>query len=114
MKILKFSAVGFFCIALSFSSCKELELEIKVPKCVEKEIRKIEKEEGDSYSVWEWKVDGKVFYYISSPCCDKFNWLYDNNCNKVCAPDGGISGQGDGNCPQFEGKIEKTLVWEEK
>jgi len=52
-----------------------------------------------------------VFYYITSDCCDQFNYLYDDKCNLICAPDGGLSGMGNGKCPNFNGQIEKTLVW---
>jgi len=45
---------------------------------------------------------------------EEFNFLYDDNCKKVCAPDGGFSGAGNGNCPDFQGTIERTLVWEDQ
>jgi hypothetical protein len=90
-------------------------LKVAVPNCMEKEIVKIKKEgvRNPPAKVWKWEVAGKTYYYITSDCCDQYNYLYDNNCNKVCAPDGGDSGTGDGNCPDFNGPIEKTLVWED-
>jgi hypothetical protein len=86
-----------------------------VPNCVEKKNKKIKNEEvrNPPAKVWEWKVDGATYYYITSDCCDQFNYLYDDNCNEFCAPDSGFTGGGDGNCPQFNGEIEKTLVWED-
>jgi hypothetical protein len=86
-----------------------------VPNCVKIKIRKIKREEvrNPPAIVWEWKVNGKTYYYITSDCCDQFNYLYDDNCKEVCAPDGGFSGEGDGNCPEFNGQVEKTLIWED-
>jgi len=31
----------------------------------------------------------------------------------MCAPDGGITGKGDENCPEFSSEIKKTLIWED-
>lgn len=106
---------GLFLTTLSLSSCEKLDFEKDVPNCIERKIRKIKSEEvrNPPASVWEWKVDGRTYYYITSDCCDQFNYLYNYNCNEVCAPDGGFSGYGDGNCPQFKGQIEKTLIWED-
>lgn len=106
---------GLILFTLTMSSCEKIDLEKDVPNCVETKIRKIKREEvrNPPAKVWEWKVDGKTYYYITSDCCDQFNYLYDDNCNEVCAPDGGFSGGGDGNCPQFNGQIEKTLIWED-
>ena len=51
------------------------------------------------------QVTGKViygdepFYSIPSPCCDKYNYLYDSRGVILCAPSGGFTGRGDGSCP---------------
>lgn len=96
-------------------SCDKLDLLTEVPLCIEKEIKAIKKEEvrNPPAKVWKWEINGQTFYYITSDCCDQFNYLYDEDCNIVCAPDGGFSGMGDGNCPKFMGPIKQTLVWED-
>lgn len=106
--------IGLLLFALTAASCEKIDLKKEVPGCIEKKIRKIKKADvaRPPIQVWEWQVDGNTYYYITAACCDQFNYLYDNNCNEVCAPDGGFSGAGDGNCPVFDGPIEKTLVWE--
>ena len=43
---------------------------------------------------------GKPFYLIASPCCDKFDYLYDTKGVILCAPYGGFTGRGDGSCPE--------------
>ena len=57
-------------------------------------------------------IDGKVFYYVAAPCCDQFNDLYDARGQRVCSPDGGISGHGDGRCPDIHvDPHEGGIVW---
>jgi hypothetical protein len=96
-------------------ACKVIELEIKVSDCIEDIIEAITKEPvtNPPTKVEQWIVDGKIFYYFTSDCCDQYNYLYDELCTKLCAPDGGITGEGDGNCPDFTGEIHKTLVWQD-
>ncbi len=115
MKKIAGLSVVIVAMILILSRCENLELNSGVPGCIEKEIIKIKKEgiRNPPAEVWKWEVDSKTYYYITSDCCDQYNYLYDDNCNRVCAPDGGITGAGDGNCPDFSGQIKKTLVWED-
>ncbi len=108
--------IGVLTLSLTIISCSKLELEKDIPNSIEKKIKKLKNKDVQNplAKVWEWKVDGNMYYYFTSDCCDQFNYLYDENCNVICAPDGGFSGSGDGNCPNFNGQIEKTLVWEDK
>ena len=46
---------------------------------------------------------GKPAYLIPSPCCDKFDYLYDARGVILCAPSGGFAGRGDGSCPDVLG-----------
>ena len=102
-------------IILSLTCCEEENCEIDIPACIEKKIEEIKMEEvrNPPAQVWRWEVDEQTYYYITSDCCDQWNYLYDGKCNVVCAPDGGITGMGDGNCSHFIEQIEKTLVWED-
>ncbi len=102
--------------AIFSSSCEKLDLKKYAPNCIKRKIRKIKREEVQNppAKVYEWKVDGKTYYYITSDCCDQYNYLYDNNCKQVCAPDGGFSGGGDGNCPNYKGQIKLTMIWEDE
>ena len=103
-------------ISTILSSCKESDLTIDAPVCVETKIEEIINSEVNNppTQVWKWEVDGKNYYYITSNCCDQYNYLYNENCDIVCAPDGGITGNGDGNCPEFTNEIVKTLIWEDE
>ena len=105
----------FIGITVAFTSCEKLDLAVDVPGCVKKQIKQIKNDpvRNPPAEVWQWKVDGKTYYYITSDCCDQYNYLYDDECDQVCAPDGGFSGTGDGNCLNFSGSIEKVLVWKD-
>ncbi len=97
------------------SSCNKLDLEKDVPLCVKNKIDEINNGEVNNSpsEVWEWIINEKTYYYITSDCCDQYNYLYDGDCEIVCAPDGGITGNGDGNCLETDEIVTKTLVWKD-
>lgn len=102
-------------IVLVLPGCKKLDIKIDVPNCIEQKIRKLynSKVQNPPAKVYQWEVDGKVYYYFTSDCCDQFNYLYDEACNVVCAPSGGFTGSGDGTCPEWQGQKVETLIWED-
>ncbi|PJE81048.1 hypothetical protein COU58_04570 [Candidatus Pacearchaeota archaeon CG10_big_fil_rev_8_21_14_0_10_32_42] len=56
--------------------------------------------------------NGETVYYYLAGCCDQFNDLYNEQGEKICSPNGGISGKGDGKCQDFQ-MINCELVWED-
>jgi len=97
-------------------SCKKLDVPSGTPSCIKKKIRAIKKEDvrNPSASVWQYSYDGQTVYYIPSYCCDAMSELYDDDCNKLCSPDGGISGGGDGQCSDFFTiRTEEKLIWQD-
>jgi len=102
-------------ISVFIPACEKKDTAYDVPSCIENKIKEIEKEEvrNPPAQVWRWEENGDVYYYITSDCCDQYNFLYDEDCNVVCAPDGGFTGNGDGNCPNFSSNTVKTLVWKD-
>lgn len=65
-----------------------------------------------SYEIWEYKYQGQKVYLISADCCDQYNTVYDACLRPLCAPSGGFTGRGDGQCPDFNEKAtDKKLVW---
>ena len=63
-------------------------------------------------SIWQYEYNGNIVYYIPSQCCDQFSQLYDADGKLLCAPDGGISGKGDGKCPEFfQLRKNEILIW---
>lgn len=63
-----------------------------------------------AYSVYQCTYRGATAYYLPAQCCDQFSALVDSNCGVICAPDGGISGSGDGRCTDFD-MTTCTLLW---
>ena len=62
-----------------------------------------------------YSYQGRTVYYIPPVCCDQLGQLYDQNCNLICNPDGGITGAGDGKCQDFfSSRTNGILLWEDK
>jgi hypothetical protein len=65
-------------------------------------------------SIWRYTYQDQKVYYIPPQCCDQFSVLYDSNGNIICAPDGGFSGSGDGQCPNFfKDRKNEKLIWQD-
>ncbi|GGG39326.1 DUF6970 domain-containing protein [Hymenobacter glacieicola] len=64
--------------------------------------------------IYSYQLDGATVYYESSPCCDQFTNLYAADGKLLCHPDGGLTGKGDGKCPDFvKNRTEERLVWQD-
>jgi hypothetical protein len=65
-------------------------------------------------SLWRYQYQGRTVYYVPSRCCDIWSDLYDADGSIICHPDGGITGLGDGQCPDFfTGRTDGVLIWED-
>lgn len=87
-----------------------------VPTCIKAKIAELQQEavRNPPASVWQYEYNGQTVYYVPPYCCDMYSVLYDSNCNIICHPDGGITGSGDGRCPDFFDKRKNgKLVWED-
>ena len=63
-------------------------------------------------TVWQYEYKDQLVYFIPPQCCDVPSRLLDKNCNSVCSPDGGLTGKGDGKCPDFfEQRTNEKLIW---
>jgi hypothetical protein len=64
--------------------------------------------------ILRYEYEGKTVYYQSAPCCDQFSQVFDTRGKLICNPDGGITGKGDGKCPDFEKrKSNEKVVWQD-
>jgi hypothetical protein len=63
----------------------------------------------------QYEYKGQTVYYLPPRCCDVPSELYNAEGTVLCAPDGGITGRGDGRCADFftERKNEK-IIWRDK
>jgi hypothetical protein len=51
--------------------------------------------------VTQYTYQGRTVYLVTGGCCDAYNYLFDTCGNVLCAASGGLSGKGDGACPDF-------------
>ena len=62
----------------------------------------------------EYRYRGQRVYYVPPRCCDVPSALYDSTGAELCSPDGGITGGGDGKCPDFfQARKEERRVWQD-
>ena len=60
------------------------------------------------------EYESGVFYYVPPRCCDIWSDLFDAEGSLVCHPDGGITGGGDGQCPDLGELIREEIVWRDE
>ncbi len=114
MKI-KLLLSGLLSIAV-FLACNKIDVPKDTPSCIKKEIRQIEKDpvRNPATVISQYRYKDQTVYHIPAYCCNNFGKLYDDDCNIICSPDGGIRNQGDGRCEDFyllrkDGKI----IWQD-
>jgi hypothetical protein len=104
-------AVPVFC----GSTCNKINR--ATPGCITEKIERIKAQPkwNPPAEVNEYLYNDRHVYLFSSPCCDQYNLLYDENCTAICAPSGGFTGKGDGKCPDFNEKAKHIrLVWKDE
>lgn len=85
-------------------------------KCIDYVIDQIKSEavRNPPAKIYESVYKKAKFYYIPPYCCDVYGTLLDEDCNVVCHPDGGLTGKGDGYCPEFVKELNHyELFWED-
>ncbi len=61
-----------------------------------------------------WNYKNERVFYIPPYCCDNFGELYNAEGKLICYPDGGITGKGDGRCPDFfDLRKDKQVIWKD-
>lgn len=64
--------------------------------------------------IYHYQYHNQPVYFITGRCCDVPSEVYDATGKQLCQPDGGITGRGDGKCPDFfETRTEEKLIWED-
>jgi hypothetical protein len=104
-------------VCLSFSCRKNCsDYSKNIPACISAKIEllKSQPKGNPSYSVYQYSYNGQKVYYFPPQCCDQYSDLYDENCNLICHPDGGIAGGGDGTCTNFfSARTNEVLIWKD-
>lgn len=64
------------------------------------------------HRILSYRYRGETVYYIPPACCDQPSALYDEAGELLCAPDGGMTGRGDGRCADFhEQRSDELVFW---
>lgn len=88
-----------------------------LPPCISAMVDEIQnsKVRNPPAQLWKYEYNGRVVYYFPAYCCDIPSMVYDENCNAICSPDGGITGRGDGRCSDFFcNRTSGVLLWYDK
>ena len=102
---------------LFFMSCathKKAQAVNDLPTCLKTKIEDMSANprEGTPQSITRYIYKGRTVYYLLSSCCDKYNIVFDSDCNILGFPDGGYTGNGDGKMPDFRKEAtDGKLVW---
>lgn len=88
-----------------------------LPPCLDSLVKNLsgQQPDGSPESITRYRYNSQTVYYAVARCCDQYNTVYDEQCNVLGHPDGGITGRGDGMLPDFFTKAtDKKLIWEKK
>lgn len=88
----------------------------RFPPFVESLIRQLSAEPAANppASITRYDYRGQVVYYVPPRCCDIPGDLYLPDGTRLCQPDGGFSGRGDGRCPDFfSERRNEQIVWQD-
>jgi hypothetical protein len=90
--------------------------QVSNPVWIDQLINKFESEAvgNPPQSIYRYEYDGQTVYFVPAQCCDQFSTLYNIGGDVLCAPDGGLTGKGDGKCDDFVAKrSNEQLVWKD-
>ena len=112
------SSQSIICLLLVISTyaCSSTTNHHANSKCIQTKIAAFQEEPlaNPPIEIYQYSYYEEVVYFVSAPCCDMYNTLYDENCNIICYPSGGITGEGDGRCKDFfETRSNEKLIWKD-
>jgi len=111
------STTIFILSLLACSASKRAQDIPEMPACLAAKIKAMasDPQEGSPLSINRFTYHQQTVYYMVSPCCDKYNVVYDSVCHILGYPDGGITGRGDGKMQDFEKEAtDKKVIWQIK
>jgi len=109
-------AAAVLAAILLLAGCSSTPTQSPNPEWVDQLARKFAREPvgNPPQSIWRYEYNGQVVYYVPAQCCDMFSTLYDADGTEICAPNGGITGTGDGRCKDFMSqKTGEQLIWQD-
>jgi hypothetical protein len=115
--MIRLMVISFAVLASLGSGCNKEGKEENTPKsCIDSLKEQIQNlpPQTPPATIWQYTYNGSVVYLVPAPCCDRFNPLYNVDCEIICHPDGGITGKGDGKCNYFHSSAtDKELLWKD-
>ena len=103
----------FIFLLMSCAATKKVKGVNEMPACLQTIINTMTAEpNGSPQSVAMYNYKNRIVYYVVSPCCDKYNIVYDSACNILGYPDGGFTGKGDGKMTDFKSDaVNEKIIW---
>ena len=86
----------------------------EVPVCVKEKIELLKSEppRNPPAYVASYEYRGAIVYYLPPAAGDQMSELYNEKCELICKPDGGITGRGDGKCSDFsDQRANEKILW---
>lgn len=86
------------------------------PACVDSLIAQLKLDEitYPPSAVYQYTYKKQRVFFVPAPCCDFFSILYNDSCQVIAHPDGGITGRGDGRAVDFfESRTAEIKIWED-
>ncbi|MEL6134608.1 MAG: hypothetical protein AAFR59_14705, partial [Bacteroidota bacterium] len=111
VRLCMFMMIGWMGCGIPF------ELPEGMPTCMRQRMGQILSEAPwePTARIYEVSYQNQRAYFIPAHCCDIPSELYTADCQVLCFPDGGLNGQGDGRCMDFEFREEEAkLIWQDK
>lgn len=96
------------------AGCAPVVVAPEVPDWLQQWIADIESEPvtNPPSRIVRYQYLGQTVYYRPPRCCDFPSTLLDSSGTLMCSPDGGITGGGDGRCPDFfASRSAEHVVW---
>ena len=73
-----------------------------------------ERKPNPTIRIYRYHFQDQEVYWQSAPCCDQYSTVFTLKGQVICHPDGGITGNGDGKCADFDKKkTNERLVWQD-
>jgi len=107
-------ALGLFLSAIALAGPAALASSSGQPPWLQRLIGQLKAQPTGNppQSVWRYRYRGQVVYYLPPQCCDQYSKLFDAEGKVIGAPDGGLTGRGDGRAVDFHQlRRDGLLLW---
>jgi hypothetical protein len=90
------------------------------PRWLQRLITRLQSEpvRNPPVKILRYTYSRRPYYYVPPAAGDQFSALYNAAGKEVCAPDGGLTGKGDGKCPSFvrkmlSSRVPAKVIWQD-